>query len=143
MIRCDKPANRLGDAGIRACFFLQFGYPGERWPEIQQTIELGSETRPDDIGVSVSYPFPNTRFYESVQHQLGTKRNWRDSDDLCATFTAAYKNEFYLALRDALHAEVSSWQAADEDPRRRCGMHGSRVAALESVSRNADATELE
>lgn len=133
----------LRDAGIRACFFLQFGYPGERWPEIQQTINLVRETRPDDIGVSVSYPLPNTRFYESVQHQLGTKRNWRDSDDLCTTFTAAYKNDFYLALRDALHAEVSSWHAATGDTTQHVADAWRRVASLESVSRNAHVTELQ
>jgi radical SAM superfamily enzyme YgiQ (UPF0313 family) len=132
----------LGNAGIRACFFLQFGYPGERWPEIQQTIHLVRDTRPDDIGVSISYPLPNTRFYESVQHELGTKRNWHDSDDLCATFTAAYKNDFYLALRDALHAEVSSWQSGDGNSTRRIADAWQRVAALESVSRNAHVTEL-
>jgi anaerobic magnesium-protoporphyrin IX monomethyl ester cyclase len=133
----------LRNAGIRSCFFLQFGYPGERWPEIQQTIDLVRDTRPDDIGVSVSYPLPNTRFYESVQHQLGTKRNWRDSDDLCATFTAAYKNDFYVALRDALHAEVSSWQSGDGDSTEHIADAWQRVAALESISRNAHVTELQ
>ena len=47
--------------GIRACFFLQFGYPGETWDDIEKTIALVRETRPDDIGVSVSYPLPGTR----------------------------------------------------------------------------------
>ncbi len=74
---------RLKDAGIRACYFLQFGYPGETWKDIQQTIALVRLTHPHDIGVSVSYPLPNTRFYEKVQAELGHKRNWTDSDDLC------------------------------------------------------------
>ena len=100
---------RLGDAGIRACYFLQFGYPGEQWEDIQQTIELVRNTRPDDIGVSFSYPLPGTAFFERVQEQIGSKRNWTDSDDLCLMFKAAYKDEFYLALRNALHAEVDSW----------------------------------
>jgi anaerobic magnesium-protoporphyrin IX monomethyl ester cyclase len=133
----------LAKAGIRSCFFLQFGYPGERWHEIQQTIALVRDTRPDDIGVSVSYPLPNTRFFESVQHQLGAKRNWRDSDDLCATFIAAYKNEFYLALRDALHAEVASWQPRSVTPAAQLAGLWQRVADLEPVSRNAQATELQ
>ena len=46
-----------------------------------------------------------------MQAQLGSKRNWTDSDDLCVMFTAAYNDEFYHALRDALHAEVDSWHA--------------------------------
>ena len=52
--------------GIRACYFLQFGYPGETWAEIEKTIALVRETRPDDIGVSVSYPLPGTAFHQMV-----------------------------------------------------------------------------
>ena len=33
-------------------------------------------------------------------------------------YTAAYTNEFYLALRDALHAEVNSWRGdVESSPR--------------------------
>ncbi|MBZ5561659.1 MAG: B12-binding domain-containing radical SAM protein [Acidobacteriia bacterium] len=99
----------LRQNGIRACFFLQFGYPGETWGDIQETIQLVRDTRPDDIGVSVSYPLPGTRFHERVREQLGKKTNWEDSDDLSMMFKGAYTSEFYRALRDALHAEVESW----------------------------------
>jgi radical SAM superfamily enzyme YgiQ (UPF0313 family) len=98
--------------GIRACYFLQFGYPGEGWTEIQKTIDLVRRTRPDDIGVSVSYPLPDTRFFERVHEQIGTKTNWSDSEDLCITFHGAYTDHFYRALRDALHAEVESWSGS-------------------------------
>jgi radical SAM superfamily enzyme YgiQ (UPF0313 family) len=92
--------------GIRACFFLQFGYPGETWNEIEETIRMVRETGPDDIGVSVSYPLPGTRFYERVSTQLGQKSNWSDSADLAMMFRGEYPSEFYRALADALHAEV-------------------------------------
>jgi len=97
--------------GIRAGFFLQFGYPGETWEDIQNTVELVRETRPEDIGVSVSYPLPGTRFHERVREELGAKRNWVDSDDLSVMFNGTYTNDFYRALRDALHAEVDMWAA--------------------------------
>ncbi|WP_263376736.1 B12-binding domain-containing radical SAM protein [Granulicella aggregans] len=100
---------RLKEAGIRACFFLQFGYPGEGRNEIQETIEFVRENRPDDIGISFSYPLPGTAFYEKVRTQLGKKRNWSHSDDLCIMFKAAYTTDFYRAVRNALHAEVDSW----------------------------------
>ncbi len=125
---------RLADAGIRACYFLQFGYPGEAWPEIQATLQLVRETRPDDIGISLSYPLPGTVFYERVQQQLGSKRNWVDSDDLCTIHLAAYKDEFYHALRDALHAEVDAGFSTAGDPR--CISLWERVHTLEPTSRN-------
>ena len=103
---------RLQAAGIRACFFLQFGYPGEGRSELQETIEFVRANRPDDIGISFSYPLPGTAFYEKVRTQLGKKRNWSDSDDLCIMFKAAYTTDFYRAVRNALHAEVDSWSEA-------------------------------
>jgi len=98
--------------GIRACYFLQFGYPGETWAEIQRTIEMVRETRPDDIGVSVSYPLPGTEFHRRVSNQLGPKENWSDSGDLDMMFQGAYTTEFYRALADALHSEVRDGEAA-------------------------------
>src|SRR4029077_7106679 len=73
---------RLGEVGIRAAFFLQFGYPGEGPAEIEATRRLVRENLPDDIGISVSYPLPGTGFYERVRAELGDRQNWVDSDDL-------------------------------------------------------------
>jgi len=101
----------LRQEGIRACYFLQFGYPGETWHDIQKTIKLVRDTRPDDIGVSVSYPLPGTKFFQRVQAQLGEKTNWSDSEDLAMMFQGAYTNDFYRALHDALHAQVDSWNS--------------------------------
>lgn len=130
----------LKRAGISACYFLQFGYPGESWSELQQTIAFVRETRPDDIGISFSYPLPGTVFYERVQAELGEKRNWTDSDDLCIMFKAAYNTDFYRAVRDALHAEVDSWREPElvAIPAQLEALW-SRVAELEPVSRNANA----
>jgi anaerobic magnesium-protoporphyrin IX monomethyl ester cyclase len=129
--------------GIRACYFLQFGYPGETWEDVQKTIDLVRDTRPDDIGVSFSYPLPNTRFYDRVQQQLGSKQNWSDSDDLCVMFKGAYSDVFYRAVRDALHAEVDSWRPASAThDSNELDRLWNRVQTLEPISRNADATTL-
>jgi anaerobic magnesium-protoporphyrin IX monomethyl ester cyclase len=134
----------LRTEGIRACYFLQLGYPGEHCEDIRKTIALVRATRPDDIGVSFAYPLPNTRFYARVQEQLGAKQNWADSEDLCVMFKGTYTDRFYRAIRDALHAEVATWKCkspttADTNVLRelwRC------VESLEAVSRNEDATQL-
>jgi radical SAM superfamily enzyme YgiQ (UPF0313 family) len=102
-----RACENLRANGIRVGLFLQFGYPGESWDDIQSTIRMVRETRPDDIGVSVSYPLPGTRFFNLVEEQLGPKKNWEDSDDLAMMFQGAYRTEFYRALRDALHQEVA------------------------------------
>jgi anaerobic magnesium-protoporphyrin IX monomethyl ester cyclase len=135
--------------GIRACYFLQFGYPGETWQEIQNTIKLVRDTRPDDIGVSVSYPLPGTKFFDRVQAQLGEKKNWSDSEDLAMMFQGAYTNEFYRALHDALHAQVDSWNSGcPKDAHGDRRVHGERdrlwrrVIELEKTCRNPKPTVL-
>jgi len=134
----------LKAAGIRACYFLQFGYPGESWANLQETIAFVRETRPDDVGISFSYPLPGTAFYERVQEQLGEKRNWTDSDDLCIMFTAAYSTDFYRAVRDALHEEVNGWHSsqASKDADSKLTAMWEGVEDLEPISRNRDAIDL-
>jgi len=108
-IRVDQIAEareNLRRHGIRAGLFLQLGYRGEEWDDIEKTIQMVRDVRPDDIGVSVSYPMPNTRFHQIVQAQIGTQANWRDSADLAMMYQGAFPTEFYRALADALHAEV-------------------------------------
>jgi radical SAM superfamily enzyme YgiQ (UPF0313 family) len=92
--------------GIRACFFLQFGYPGEQWEDIEATIRMVRETRPDNVGISVSYPLPGTKFHQIVSAEMGAKANWESSADVSLIFRGAYSTEFYRALADALHIEV-------------------------------------
>jgi len=144
-----KARKNLRHEGIRACYFLQFGYPGETWHDIQSTIQLVRDTRPDDIGVSVSYPLPGTKFFDRVQAQLGAKTNWSDSEDLDMMFQGTYTNEFYRALHDALHAEVDSWNlCAKPGSRKEPHLKSEpdelwrRVMQLEKTCRNPNPTVL-
>ena len=141
-----KARGHLKAAGIRACYFLQFGYPGETWEDIQKTVKMVRDTRPDDIGVSVSYPLPGTKFYERVHAQLQEKTNWRDSEDLSMMFHGAYTNDFYRALHDALHAEVDSWHTPNAQGREKiseCKALWQQVRVLEKTCRNPHPTALD
>jgi radical SAM superfamily enzyme YgiQ (UPF0313 family) len=101
----------LAEAGIEVGFFLQFGYPGEVLEDIQLTRQLVRRARPDDIGISVSYPLPGTPFYERVKAELGPKQNWVDSDDLAMMYRGTYPPEFYRALHALVHAEFRGRKA--------------------------------
>jgi len=129
--------------GIRTCYFLQFGYPGEQWKDIEKTVAVVRETRPDDIGVSFSYPLPDTRFYARVKEQLGAKQNWSDSEDLCVMFKGTYTDSLYRAVRDALHAEVKSWKLGAKQIEQ--AAENARLwklaESLEPVCRNLDPTQ--
>lgn len=102
---------RLGQRGIRVGFFIQLGYLGEQLEDLLATRELVAQAAPDDIGVSVSYPLPGTKFYDKVKAQLGDKTHWRDSGDLAMMFHGAYDSEFYRSVRDLLHEQVELQQS--------------------------------
>lgn len=97
---------RLGAQGIRVGFFIQLGYLGEELEDILATRALVRDAAPDDIGVSVSYPLPGTKFFEEVRAQLGRKTHWDESDDLDMMFRGAYDTAFYREVRDVLHRQV-------------------------------------
>jgi anaerobic magnesium-protoporphyrin IX monomethyl ester cyclase len=106
-----EAARRLKQAGIRVGFFLQFGYPGETRADIEKTIQLVREADPDDIGISVSYPMPGTKFHEAVRDQLGEKQNWQDSEDLAMLYRGPFSTEFYRKLHSVVHKEFRARKA--------------------------------
>ncbi len=108
-----RNANRLLTAeGIDVGVFLQFGYPGETWTDIEATLQLAREIEPADIGVSVSYPLPGTQFYERVRQELGAKQNWFDSSDLSTMYKATYAPEVYRRVHGLVHHEFRARKSA-------------------------------
>ncbi|GGY23041.1 Mg-protoporphyrin IX monomethyl ester oxidative cyclase [Rhodanobacter panaciterrae] len=140
---------RLGEHGIRVGFFIQLGYLGEQLADLLATRELVAQAAPDDIGVSVSYPLPGTKFYEKVKAQLGAKTNWQDSGDLAMMFRGAYDSDFYRRVRDLLHEQVTLQQAKAAMEPERYRQDGAALdarwdalIACEQAHRNEDATSL-
>jgi anaerobic magnesium-protoporphyrin IX monomethyl ester cyclase len=97
---------RLRGQGVRVGLFLQFGYAGEGWRDVQATRSLVRELLPDDIGVSVSYPLPGTRYHERMSARLGEKRNWVESNDLDPLVPGEFSAGFYRTLSRVVHAEL-------------------------------------
>ncbi len=104
-------ARLLKANGIEVGFFLQFGYPGETWQDVQQTLKMVRECAPDDIGISVSYPLPGTKFFERVKLELGEKQNWIDSEDLAMLYHGPFPTEFYRILHGRVHYEFRTRRA--------------------------------
>ncbi len=98
-----EASRKLKAHGARIAFFLQFGYLGETWQDIQKTLHMVLDLMPDEIGISVSYPLPGTGFYEKVKSDLDKKANWKDSDDLDLMFHNTYPPVFYKTLHRYVH----------------------------------------
>jgi anaerobic magnesium-protoporphyrin IX monomethyl ester cyclase len=104
--------DRLKAVGIRVGFFIQLGYMDEQLTDILATRDLLDAARPDEIGVSVSYPLPGTKFYDLVKAQLHGKTHWQESNDLEMMFQGTYTSDFYRAVRNLMHDQITL-QAAD------------------------------
>jgi anaerobic magnesium-protoporphyrin IX monomethyl ester cyclase len=99
-------STKLRKHGIRVGLFIQFGYPGESWHCIRQTIAMLRQIMPDELGISVTYPLPGTRLHERVKEQLCDTKNWKDSDDLAMLFKGPYVTSFYRALHRYVHSDI-------------------------------------
>jgi len=98
---------RLKVVGIRVGFFIQLGYIDEQFEDILATRDLLTSAQPDEIGISVSYPLPGTRFYELVKAQMRSKTHWHESDDLDMMFQGTYTSDFYRAVRNLMHDQIA------------------------------------
>ena len=78
---------------------------------LEETFALVREVEPDSIGVSISYPMPNTRFHQIVESRIEAT-NWRDSGDLQVMFQGTFPTSFYRELSEALHAK--DWDAIEQ-----------------------------
>jgi anaerobic magnesium-protoporphyrin IX monomethyl ester cyclase len=88
---------------IRPAFFLQFGYLGEKKTDIEKTINMLLELMPEEIGISVSYPLPGTKFFDKVKDQLKGKSNWTDSDELALMYKGTFSPSYYKKLHRYVH----------------------------------------
>lgn len=96
-------ATKLRAHGIKVGFFLQFGYPGETQEDIDLTLQMVLDLMPDEVGISVSYPLPGTKFYENVKADLKLKQNWSDSNDLDMMFHSTFNSDYYRKLHRYVH----------------------------------------
>lgn len=99
-----RASRLLKQKKVNVAFFLQFGYLGETLQDIEATIQMVLELMPDELGISVSYPLPGTKFYDKVKDQLSEKKNWSDSDDLAMMFQNTFKKEYYRQLHRYVHS---------------------------------------
>lgn len=106
-----KATRLLKQKKIDVAFFIQFGYLDETKEDISKTIKMIKELVPDNIGISVSYPLPGTKFYEKVKDDLKLKANWTDSDDLEMMFKGTFNSKYYKKLHRYVHKEFRKSQA--------------------------------
>jgi radical SAM superfamily enzyme YgiQ (UPF0313 family) len=65
-----RVAELCRDLDIESYYYMMVGYPGEEWEDLQLSVKLLRETRPDVFSTTIAYPLPGTEFYEQVRDRL-------------------------------------------------------------------------
>jgi radical SAM superfamily enzyme YgiQ (UPF0313 family) len=96
--------------GIETYFYMMVGYPGEEWQDLQRSVRLLRETRPDAFSTTIAYPLPGTAFYEAVQHRLPevdpAMPDWDYTAENRLLFpTGRYNTTFYRRVIRWFHSE--------------------------------------
>ncbi len=112
--RRHRQARRASSEGIRVGFVLT-GYVGEELDHILATRDLLARTEPDDVGVSVAYPLPGTKFRPREtrarrEAQLG--REQRPRHDVLRNLSLGVLPQ----RRDPLHDQVAEGAEAVRHP---------------------------
>lgn len=83
--------------GIEQYWFLIYGYPPEDVHDLRMTVDMIRRLEPDDFGITIAYPLPQTEFYETVRHSLREGEHWRKTRDNQVLYRNKYGTPFYKA----------------------------------------------
>jgi anaerobic magnesium-protoporphyrin IX monomethyl ester cyclase len=100
-----RTANLCRHHGIEVYFYIMLGYPGEEWSDIRKTVDLLTETRPDQFSSTIAYPLPGTEFYEEVKHRLLDAPDWDYTAENRLLFQREHSTRFYRWVQRWLHQE--------------------------------------
>jgi anaerobic magnesium-protoporphyrin IX monomethyl ester cyclase len=117
----ERASSLLKAHGVKVCFFIQLGYLGETIADVIKTCRVILKLMPHELGISVSYPLPGTKFYDKVKEDMKLKTNWTDSGDLDMMFQNIYPPKYYKALHAFIHMlfrTKKSWIGFVDSPMR-------------------------
>jgi anaerobic magnesium-protoporphyrin IX monomethyl ester cyclase len=118
------------ELGIETYFYMMVGYLGEAWPDLQLSVKLLRQTRPDSFSTTIAYPLPGTVFYEQVQHRLpdgyAALSDWDYTAENRLLYPVAqYNTAFYRRVIRWFHSE---WR----DARIQAGMPVTMMSRIRS-----------
>ena len=93
-----RAAELCQQLGIETYFFMMVGYPGEEWQDLQLSVKLLRETRPETFSTTIAYPLPGTKFYEQVRDRLMFDSEWNPDWDYTAENKLLFRRARYNTL---------------------------------------------
>lgn len=81
--------------GIESGLFIMFGYDGETWNDLNETMEMLRRAQPDIFLHTVAYPIKGTPFYDRVADRLIVPGPWETITDRQLGFKQRPSRNFY------------------------------------------------
>ncbi len=102
--------------GIEVGMFLMWGYDGEEYDDIAQTVEHVKIADPDVFFTTVAYPIKNTGFFEKVKHKIVLNGDWNQVSDRDHTILGRHSRRYYKYADEWLYNAVDAHRLRDSDP---------------------------
>jgi hypothetical protein len=99
-----------------------WGYDGEELEDIEATVELVNECRPDVCLTTVSYPIRGTPYYERVADRLVHVAGWKDATDREIRIRGRHSRQFYRHADELLRGSLDSTRSAERMAAARAGL---------------------
>ena len=126
-----RAAGLLRQHGIERAFFMMLGYPGELMEDVDKSLAMLQDLKPEYTGFSVAYPLRGTVFYEEVKDLISVEQQWLESNENRPLHTNAYSAAFY---QQTVHLANKRLQLSRARGRDRL-LQAAKVAALEAQHR--------
>ena len=102
--------------GIEVGMFLMWGYDGEEYDDIAQTVEHVKIADPDVFFTTVAYPIKNTGFFEKVKHKIVLNGDWNQVSDRDHTILGRHSRRYYKYADEWLYNAVEAHRLRASDP---------------------------
>lgn len=128
----ERAVSLCRDAGVPTGMFLMWGYEGETLHDIEQTVQLIKNCRPDVFFTTLAYPIKGTPFYNKVADRLVRIAPWHQSSDREIRIAGQPSRDFYRLADELLRQEVAA--SPDET-----AIHNARTALHQAAKEQVPA----
>lgn len=102
--------------GIEVGMFLMWGYEGEEFEDVEQTVDFVSDVQPDIFFTTLAYPIMNTGYYEKVQDRVLIPAPWAQTSDREHGVAGRPGREHFQAADDWLKSSVKAARFQETEP---------------------------
>ncbi len=93
--------------GIETGMFLMWGYDGEQVEDVEATVDLVKQCRPDVFLTTISYPIKGTPYFQKVADRIQASGAWNETTDRELRIRGRHSRDFYRHADDLLRSEMA------------------------------------